>query len=420
MFNEMMPFMTALAIGLMVGLERERSKNEDGGHPIFGVRTLPLLSLLGAVTAYLDSDVFLVIIGVFVAIIILTSHVRWGAGSDVWRAGPTTAVAAMLTFVLGYLAHFNSQIAIVLAVILFTLLAIKTRLHTFVRSGIKKKEMTAVLTFLVSAFVILPLLPNDFVDPWELIHPTRIWLLFVLIAAVEFSSYIALRQLGARWGLMMTGFLGGFVSATATTISLARRAREQSGQVLPIASGVILAETSSLIVQLGVLGVIAPKVSLHLAPLLVAPVLIGAVLAVGIILYTGRQSYAATEGLDLENPISIKRTAIFALLISVGLILIALAARWFGDLGVYVTSALGGAASLRIVTFSVSELASSGEILISVAGVAILLAMLVNMAVKLVIIQRAGGLRLFSICLLFFCLMLASGIVTYIINPTGF
>ena len=420
MFDVMMPFMTALVIGLLVGLERERSKNKDGGKPIFGVRTLPLLSLLGALAAYLASDVFIVIIGAFVGIIILTGYIGWGESSGVRRTGPTTAVAAMLTFVLGYLAHSNSQIAIVLAVILFTLLAIKTRLHTFVRSGIKKKEMTAVLTFLVSAFVVLPLLPNNFVDPWQLIHPTRIWLLFVLIAAVEFSSYIALRQLGARWGLMMTGFLGGFVSATATTISLAGRAREQSGRVWPIASGVVLAETSSLIVQLGVLGVIAPKVSLDLAPLLVAPVLVGMAGALGIILYTGRQSYPAKQGLNLENPISIKSTAIFALLISAGLILIALAARWFGELGVYVTAALGGAASLRVVTFSVSELASSGEILISVAGVAILLAMLVNMIVKLVIIQRAGGLRLFSICFLFFCLMLASGVMTYILNPTGF
>lgn len=420
MFDEMMPFMTALVIGLLVGLERERSKNTDGGRPVFGVRTLPLLSLLGALAAYLANEAFTVIIGVFVGIIILMSHVRWGEGSDSWRIGPTTAVAAMLTFVLGYLAHSNSQIAIVLAVILFTLLAIKARLHTFVRSGITKKEMTAVLTFLVSAFVVLPLLPNDFVDPWQLIHPTRIWLLFVLIAAVEFSSYIALRQLGARWGLMMTGLLGGFVSATATTISLASLAREQSGRVWPIASGLVLAETSSLIVQLGVLGIIAPNVSLHLAPLLVAPVLVGIAGAIGIILFTGRQSYPDEQALDLENPISIKRTATFALLISAGLILVALAARWFGDLGVYITSALGGAASLRIVTFSVSELASSGEILISVAGIAILLAMLVNMAVKMIIIQRAGGLRLSFICFLFFCLMLASGVMTYILNPTGF
>ncbi len=416
MFDEMLPFLTALIIGLLIGIERERSRGQNDIGPILGARTFPLLALLGALSAFLNNDILIVIIGIFISLVILASHIHWNHEKTSWHVSSTTAVAAMLTYVLGFLANAHGQIALMLAVVLFGFLLLKSRLHTFAKTDITKQEMTAALTFLISAFVILPLLPRDFIDPWQLIHPTRIWVLFVIIAGVEFSSYIALRTFGANWGVLITGLLGGFASATATTLSLAQRSKQKTNQILLLSSGIILAEVSSLLIQIVVLSIIAPDVSIQLFLFLAVPALVGIICAI-IILFIKPDKNSSTEfNLEIKNPISLKSTAIFASLISVGLIVIALATRWFGDVGVYVTSALGGAVSLRVVTFSVSELASSGEILISVAALSILLAMAVNMLVKLGIIYKVGGFRLFLSCAFFFFIMLASGVFAYFLD----
>jgi uncharacterized membrane protein (DUF4010 family) len=416
MIDEMMPFLTALIIGLLIGIERERSKGKDDVNPILGARTFPLLALMGSISAFLNNEILIIFIAGYVSIIILASHIHWDHQKTSWYVSSTTAVAAMLTFILGFLAHSHGQIAIILAIILFGFLVLKARLHSFARTGITKQEMSAALTFLISAFVILPLLPNEFIDPWQLVHPTRIWLLFVIIAGVEFSSYIALKQLGMKWGMLVTGLFGGFASATATTLSLAKRAKEESGQILLITSAIILAEVSSLLMQLVVLSIIAPNVLMNLFLYLAAPAFVGTACALGIGFLKKNQNAAAEVNLKIKNPISLKSTASFALLISAGLILIALATRLFGEAGVYITSAMGGAVSLRVVTFTVSELASSGEILTSIAALSILIAMMVNMFVKLGMVYKVGGLHLSLTCAIFFFIMLASGAAIYFLN----
>lgn len=416
MFQEFIPFLTAVIIGLLVGVERERSINQDGKKTIFGVRTFPLIALLGVVSAHIGNEPLLIIISIFVCTLVLLSHMHSirKFNSDISKFGATTAVAVVLTFILGYLANSNSQIALILTVIVFVLLAIKKQLRMYAQSGISEKEMNAVLTFLMSAFVILPLLPNEFVDPWKLIHPTRIWLLFVVIAGIEFASYIALRQVGTKLGLIITGLFGGFASATATTLTLARHAKNQPQALWLVTSGIILADVTSLLMQLVVLMVIAPEVSTSLALYLGIPALVGGLFVILITLYLGKMVEENTIELGIENPISLKKTISFALMISTGLVVIALAQRWFGEVGLYLTSALGGATSLRVVTFSVSELASSGEILIAMAAIAIIIAMAANMIVKLVLIQRAGGTKLFIICSLFFAGILASSFGVYL------
>lgn len=412
MFDQILPFLTALAIGLLIGIERERSKSQNNNQT--GARTFSLLALMGVLCAFIDNQFLTIVVATFVGIVILASHIGWDRDKSVWHVSSTTAVAAMLTFILGFLANSHGQIALMLAIVLFGFLLLKSRLHTFARTDITKEEMTAALTFLTGAFVILPLLPQDFIDPWQLIHPTRIWLLFVIIAGVEFSSYLALRNLGAKWGILITGLLGGFASATATTLSLAQRCG--GTPILLLSSGIILAEVSSLLMQIIVLSIIAPAVSLQLLPYLAIPACTGILCALGLSLIKKRKSSENEITVELKNPISLKNTSLFALLISVGLVVIALATRWFGELGVYVASALGGALSLRVVTFPVSELASAGEILISTAAFSILLAMTTNMFVKLAMIYKAGGARLSLTCATLFLIMLISGAVMYGFN----
>lgn len=416
MYQQLAPFVTAAAIGLLIGIERERSNNPDGKRSILGARTLPLLALSGALMAFLDHDALMIIVSVFVGVLILASEFSWHREIGRFRVGGTSAVAAMLTYALGYLAQSDGRVAVVLAVLLFGFLSIKSRLHTFAQTGITRNEMSAALTFLISAFVILPLLPNHFVDPWQLIHPTRIWMLFVFVTGVEFCSYIALRKLGKSWGVLFSGLLGGAVSATVTTLTLARRIVEQPHSLLLISSGIVLAEVSSLLIQIIVLAVVAPDVFSEMYLYLAGPAVIGVASAVGISLFSRPDNSGAPVDISLANPISIRSALRFTLLISLALVVIALAARWLGPAGVYATSALGGVASLRAVTFSVSELSSAGTVSTTVAALAILIAMTTNMMMKLVIIFRAGRLKLFLVCALFFVLMLIGGFLIFFFN----
>ena len=413
MYQQLAPFVTAAAIGLLIGIERERSTNPDGKRSILGARTLPLIALSGALMAFLDHQALMIIVSVFVGVLILASELAWQREIGRFQVGATSAVAAMFTFALGYLTHTNGRVAVVLAVLLFGFLSIKSRLYNFAQSGITKNEMSAALTFLISAFVILPLLPNKFVDPWQLIHPTRIWMLFVFVTGVEFCSYIALRNLGRRWGMLLSGLLGGAVSATVTTLTLARRIVEQPQSLLLISSGIVLAEVSSLLIQIIVLAVVAPDVFSQLYLYLAGPAAIGVLGAVGIAAFYRSDDDGSAVDISLANPVSIKSAVRFTLLISLSLIVIALAARWLGAAGVYATSALGGIASLRAVTFSVSELTSAGTFSISVAALAILIAMTTNMAVKLTIIFRAGRMKLFLVCVGFFLSMLIGGFLIF-------
>ena len=413
MYSELSPFLTAIVIGLLIGIERERSKNKNGTASILGARTLPMIGLLGAIMASVPNMGVQVIISTFVCLVILVSEIRWKRKFGQITIRSTSCIAALLIFVLGYLSFINAQLAIILGVLLFGILAVKSTLHDFARTGITKKEMSASLTFLVSAFVILPLLPNEFIDPWGLVQPTRIWLLFVLIAGVQFFSYIALRFIGNKWGTLLTGLFGGFVSATAATLSLALKVKDQPQATNMIAGGIIFAEVSSLIIQLFVVSIIITDISIQLLLLLGIPAAVGVVIALFLTIYSSTTYSDGNEKIEVKvaNPISLKSTLTFAFLISLGLIIIALAGRYLGTNAVYATSALGGLASLRVVTFSVSELLNSGEMLTSVAAISILLAMSTNMIVKLVIIKRAGSTKLFLISSICFMLMLASGFI---------
>ena len=420
MLQEIMPFLTAIAIGLLIGIERERSKSLDSVKAIFGARTMPLIALLGALSSSLEQQSLAVISGIFLIFLILVNHVSWKfETSDKSKIGATTAVAAILTFILGYMTNFNPHLALILTIFVFGFLAVRKQLRSFAQTGITEKEMNAALTFLVSAIVVLPLLPDRFIDPWQLIHPTRIWFLFVVIAGIEFASYIMLKQTTMRLGFILTGLMGGFVSATAVTLNLAKKMNESTNMLWVLSGSIVLADIASLFMQIVVIAIIAPSVALTLSPFFIAPILIGLLIAFVSILSVKANESTMREEMVLNNPISLKSTLTFALLISGGLILITVAQKLLGDVGVFITSALGGIASLRVVTFSVSELASSEAIQLSIAALAIVIGMTTNIIFKLFLVQRAGGAKLFLTCTMYFTLMLLGSYVTYALYQLG-
>ncbi|MUM34962.1 MgtC/SapB family protein, partial [Mycolicibacterium sp. CBMA 361] len=206
------PFLVALAIGLLLGLERERSHTRK--LPA-GSRSFALLSLAGAVAASFGPWA-IAVVSLGVGALVALAYFRTSKEDP----GTTTATAALVAYLLGALAYSRPALAVALAVVVASLLVSKARIHRFARDIITEVELEDAIKFLVIAFVILPLLPDRGLGPYGVLNPEKVWLLVVLLTGIGWVGYIGVRALGPERGLLITGVAGGFVSASATTASM--------------------------------------------------------------------------------------------------------------------------------------------------------------------------------------------------------
>lgn len=411
MFEAARPYLLALAIGLLIGIERERAQADSPTHDPLGSRTFTLLALLGAVAAHIEQVAVAAILASFAAAVILAGYFRTRLGPEGSGVGVTTEVAAMATFTLGYLARAEPALSVMLAVITIVVLALKPRIHQFAKAGISEKELTASLTFLVISFVILPLLPDRYVDPWNLINPARLWLIFVLIAGVSFGGYVAVRLLGPGKGLALAGFSAGLVSSTAATLALAHKCRENEGLAGPAATGIVLSNVASAAAQVLVVAIIYPEMVAPLMPVVGAPIALGLLGTAAAVVVIGPR--ARTAGIALENPLLLKPSLFLATVLGVVLVATSAAENVFGTRGVLVTAVLGGAANVHAVTLAVSTLAASATLEVHEAVLAVLVGFVSNMVVKLCLAAWVGGRRLFLAVAPPLLGMIAAGVLAY-------
>jgi len=212
----------AAGIGLLVGIERERSKGTGAARAAAGVRTFLLLALAGAV-AQLLGPLAVAVAGGFAALAALSSY-RYSRARD---PGLTTESAMLLVYLLGVLAMQRTVLAAGLGVAVAVVLASKSRLHRFARQVLTTQELHDVLLLAAAAAIVLPLLPDRSIDPWQALNPRKLWLLVVLVMGIQAMGYVALRALGPRAGLALAGLAGGFVSSTATIAAMGERSREE-------------------------------------------------------------------------------------------------------------------------------------------------------------------------------------------------
>jgi len=393
MFEIAKPFLLSVALGLTVGIERERAFAGEQRHVPFGARTCALIALLGTLAAHLGGGVA-VVLAAFVAALVVAAYLR-PMSHGVADAGTTTEIAAVLTFGLGWLAHGESRLAAMIGVVLVLVLWLKPKIHAFAHEGLSDQEVQAALTFLVIALVVLPLLPNRTVDPWAIANPSKLWLMFVLIAGVGFAGYIAVRALGPARGLATAGFFAGFVSSTAATLSLSQRAKAQPGFAGPFATGIVLANVASAISQTLIVAVANPALFHDAAILLGTPIVVGAIGAVGAVRLIARREVAAPDAeFRLENPLELKPAFAMAGMFALVLAAAAVAGRVFGAYGVIVTAAVAGTNDVHAATLAAATLSAAGSIVAREALLAMLVAFVVNMIVKLTIVAMVGGRRL--------------------------
>src|SRR6185503_14319846 len=205
----------ALAIGLFVGIERERRQK------VAGVRTFAFAAMLGAVGGLLGEAFALLALSLLGILVVLLNvdTIRSGDGAEM-----TTSAALLVTAFAGLLAgQGHTFTPTVLGVATAALLAWKQPLAGF-SHALTESELRSAILLAILAFVVYPILPSGTVDPWGLIAPRSAWVTVILIAALGFANYILLKLYGTR-GVELTGFLGGLVNSTVTVAELASRAR---------------------------------------------------------------------------------------------------------------------------------------------------------------------------------------------------
>jgi uncharacterized membrane protein (DUF4010 family) len=382
-WQALQPFLVALAIGLLLGFERERSHKRT--LPA-GSRSFALLSLLGAVAATFGP--WAVITGLAgVTALMALAYFRTSTEDP----GTTTEIAAVVAFLLGALAYGRPGIAVALAVVVVGLLVSKSRIHRFARDIVTEVEMEDAIKFFVVAFVVLPLLPNQPMGPYGVLNPAKVWLLVVLLTGIGWLGYVGVRALGAERGLMVTGLAGGFVSASATTASMGRLSRT-AGVRAPLASA-LAASLATFVQLLIVIGYVDPAVLRRLWPPVLAAALVLFVVAGYVYRGARRDNHAApaADGTPEGRPFALKP----ALLLAAVLVFALLVGRWGADVlgprGAVLGAFGAGLADAHAGSVAAASLAAKGDISVSTALLAIAAALGSNLLVKCALAFSSGG-----------------------------
>ena len=239
-------FATALLIGALLGIERERHKREHDEQTIGGLRTFILFALIGALggwlTLVLESPWILGAALLASLAPVLAGYVI-SARTQPDALGLTTELAAVAAFLLGAMTTLGyRELAVGLGVAVAAVLAYKQPLHGLVQR-LDRDDVYAGLRLLIATFIVLPLLPDQPIDPWGALRPRSLWMLVLLISSLSLVGYVATRLLGAHRGIPLTGLTGGLVSSTAVTLAFSRQSREPgyAAAAPALASGILLA-----------------------------------------------------------------------------------------------------------------------------------------------------------------------------------
>jgi uncharacterized membrane protein (DUF4010 family) len=346
----------ALGLGLLVGLQREHASKR-----LAGMRTFPLITLFGALTAMLAQSfggwIIATGLAALTGIIVIGNFVASQEGDA--GHGVTTEVAMLLMYCVGAsLVAGYRELGIVIGGGVAVLLQFKVQLHG-IADRLGDNDLKAVMQFALISLVILPFLPNKTYGPYSVLNPRQIWWMVVLIVGIGLGGYIVYKFFGGGAGVILGGLLGGLISSTATTVSYARRTATARETALPATAVIMIA---SLVVFLRVLleiALVAPGLVRTAAPPILIMLFVLAVVSARLWFQRG------AEQLEMPphgNPSELKPAIIFALLYAIVLVAVAAAESQFGSKGLYVVAALSGLTDVDATTLSASQLVNSGRL----------------------------------------------------------
>lgn len=407
-------FATAMAIGFLIGLQREIALVTKDRSITAGERTTSLMSFGGAIAAMLSDTysspailiAFMILVATFAAI---------GYFSESWkreRIGITSEVSMMIAVMIGALCYYNHiGLAVALGIATTVILSLKVQTDRFVRA-LTRKELYAALQLAVISAIVLPVLPNEGMaePPLDVLNPFNIWLMVVFISAINFMGYVLARLIGQQ-GIELSGLVGGLVSSTAVTLGFTERSKSEPKLAPSFGVAIIISWTVMYARMLVLVWIINRELFKHAwLPLLLSG-LVG--LAYTRILVS-RQQYDEKGNLQLKNPLDLSSAIRFGLLFTVVLVISRVAQFYFGDVGVMASALLTGLADVNAITLTVADLSRNGGLDLGIASQALLFAIISNTITKGGIVMFGGTKELRKVILPGLILMLVTAIIMVI------
>jgi uncharacterized membrane protein (DUF4010 family) len=371
----------SLAIGLLFGLERgwHKQQPEYVSRPA-GVRTFALIGLLGGVAGLLALRTTPALLGwAFAAFAAAAVAAHVLNARKTGETGTTTLIAELLAFGLAALATLdNPATAASAAVVAALLLGLKPQLHGWI-AKLDETELRATLQLLLISVVMLPMLPDAGLGPANALNPYELWWMVVLIAAISYVGYFAVRIAGADAGIPLTGLLAGLASSTALTLQMARLARNDGRARNLLAAGILLANATLFPRILVIVGLVQPGLIRSLGVPLAVMTLITVLPALPF--WLRRDETSGPAPVQTQNPLALGSALRIGALLAVVMVLSRIAAEHFGDTGVLALAGVSGLADLNAVTLSVARMVPD-DVSVSTALLAILLAITSNAVFK--------------------------------------
>jgi uncharacterized membrane protein (DUF4010 family) len=364
----------SIGVGLLVGFEREWSRKD------LGVRIFAITALLGTLSALLAASFALAAMGAVALLIIFVNGRNLVRGQNLEI---TTSVSLVVTLILGALIGEGLLFAPVAAAILLTLLlSLKVELSSFA-GGLRPEEIRSAVLLGLLGFVIRPVLPNRFLDPWQLLNPREAWVTIMVVAGIGFVNYVLLRVYGSR-GLYYTALLGGLVNSTATVSELSTRLAQGDG-LMGLAVPIVLLTTAAMFVRnLLILVLFSPAA----APVALWPML---AMAAGAIYFAWRRrdrTLRPAGELPLSSPVSLRKVLSFGMLFLFIAAIGTVGARFLGKYGFLIVSLFGGLVSSASTTAAAANLSIHGRLSPPTAAVAAILTSVASALVNLPVLYR--------------------------------
>lgn len=379
-------FATSLAVGLLIGLERERNPAAKAG-----LRTFALTALLGSLTALLaqTSGALWLLPSALLVVGVMTMAAYWHDHDETTDPGTTTVVAIVLCYVLGAVIWYGfAHFAVPVAIITTSLLYFKAELRGL-SEKVTRIDLVSILQFGVLSLIVLPVLPDRNFGPYESLNPYQIWLMVVLISGVSLTGYLALRIGGHRYGAAMIGLFGGLVSSTATTLSFARRTKTLEA-LAPLAAVVILLASAIVLLRVAILiAAVSPGLLFSAWPGLAVGFGLG-IAAAGI----GWYRLGAVNPLalpEVKNPTELRTSLMFGVVYAIVLMLSAWFAHSGGSGGVYGLALVSGLTDVDAITLSSVRLHAIGKLTDLQTVTAITIALIANLSIKFVLTLVVAG-----------------------------
>lgn len=412
-FSDLYPFLISILVGALIGIERERDLLEKKKRGVAGLRTFILVSLLGTLSAHLAAiygGTFLMVAFASFALMVAVGYAV--SVTNLGRLDFTSEVAAAVAFILGILCHSPETVmlAIALAILVTMILAVKKTAHRYVEI-IKEEELLDTLKMGTIALVILPLLPNTTLGPFDVLNPRNIWLMVVLVSLIGYVGYVMIRIFGTEKGLSITGALGGLVSSTAVATTMAAEAKAHR-EVIPSAVFATTIASCTMFPRI-LLEVFVVNRQLFFPLLLpmASMAVFGVVMA--LLLFRKRETIAADVNLD--DPFKLSPALKFGAFFALVLVISKIANIYFGQAGTYAASLVAGLADVDAITLSLATLAGNFAVGEGVAVAAITLAAMTNTLVKLSITFILGTREFGSRVALIFLPMIGVGLLAIVL-----